>query len=343
MVHAKLKVGVLLGDPGLPYSFSHEGRLGDEELLAFEQLKTTLATLTDYTFAYFDNHERIIDDLRHADLDLALNFCDTGYRNDWRRIAHVPALLEMFDIPYTGSNGMTMDVTSDKSLVRALAVTLNIPVPNENFVDLRADPLVLPENYPVLIKPNGGAGSFGMNKDCVVYDGTQAIAYMHRLAGLLDSPEAVIQDFLTGPEYTVGVLGNPDSRLAILPPAEIDYSRLASDLPPVFTYDAKFDANSRYWNQIDHRRAELDETTYAQLVEYCSRLYRRLGIRDYARFDFRAGPDGQPRLLDVNPNPTWYADSRLAMMADWAGYSYADLLERILQAAVSRYRLNQKQ
>jgi len=339
MAHSKLKVGVLLGDPRLPYSFSHEGWLGEEEIIAFQQLESALAQLEGYRFSYFNDHEQLIDDLRHTRLDLALNFCDTGYRNNWYLVTHIPALLEMFEIPYTGSNGMTLDVSADKSLVRALALDLNIPVPSETFVDLRADPLVLPENYPALIKPNTGAGSFGMTRDCVVYDSTQAIAYLQRLAGLIDPPEAVIQDFLTGPEYTVGVIGNPQSGLTVLPPAEIDYSQLAPDLPPVFTYDAKFDATSPYWNQIRHRRAELDESTYARLVDYCTRLYRRLGIRDYARIDFRAGPNGTPRLLDVNPNPTWYADSRLAMMAEWAGYSYADMLDRILQAAVTRYTI----
>ncbi|RRQ22745.1 D-alanine--D-alanine ligase family protein [Thiohalobacter thiocyanaticus] len=339
MAGSKLTVGVLLGDQQLPYSFSPEGRLGQEEIRAFQQLEAALAQLTGYRFRYFNDHERLIDDLRGANLDLALNFCDTGYRNDWNLVTHIPSLLEMLDIPYTGSNGMTLNVTADKSLVRALAVTLNIPVPNEVYVDLRTDPLPLPEIYPALIKPNQGAGSFGMSRDCVVHDASQAVAYMTKLAGMLEPPEAVIQDFLTGPEYTVGIVGNPATGLVPLPPAEIDYSDLEPGLPPVFTYDAKFDAASPYWNQLRHRRAELEEVTHARLIEYCSCLYRRLGIRDYARFDFRCGTDGQPRLLDANPNPTWYADSRMSMMAGWAGYSYTELLRLILQAAIERYAL----
>jgi D-alanine-D-alanine ligase len=339
MARKVLNVGVLLGDPRLPYSFSHEGRLGEEELTAFQQLQSTLAQLDGYAFSYFNDHNRLTDDLRQSSLDLALNFCDTGYRNDWYLVPHIPALLEMFGIPYTGSNGMALDVTSDKSLVRALALTLNIPVPNETFVDLRANPMVLPETYPALIKPNVGAGSFAMTRNCVVHGASEANDYMNWLAARIDPPEVVIQDFLTGPEYTLGLIGNPATGLTVLTPAEIDYSMLDPELPPVFTYDAKFDATSPYWNQLRHRPAELDEITNAQLVEYCTRLYRRLGLRDYARFDFRVGADGQPRLLDVNPNPTWYADSRLAMMAEWAGYSYAEMLAMILAAAVQRYGL----
>lgn len=339
MKRSPLKVGVLLGDPALPYSFSHEGWLGEEEFKAFDQLRKTLTGLDGYTFTYFQDHERLVDDLRKAQIDLALNFCDTGYRNDWGRVSHIPSLLEMLDIPYTGSNPMAIHVSSDKALVRALAVGLNIPVPNETFADLRANPLTLPETYPALIKPNVGAGSFGMTRDCVVHGAAQAEDYMNWLAGRIDPPEVLIQDFLTGPEYTVGLIGNPLTGLTVLTPAEIDYSQLDPGLPPVFTYDAKFDPTSPYWQQVRHRRAEMDETTYAQLVEHCTRLFRRLQLRDLARFDFRAGPDGQPRLLDVNPNPTWYADSRIAMMAEWAGYSYADVLRMILESAVARYGL----
>lgn len=339
MARRPLKIGVLLGDPRLPYSFSHEGRLGEGERTAVHALRATLDGMEGFSSTIFDDHERLIDDLRGADLDLALNFCDTGYRNNPKHVAHIPALCEMLGIPYTGADGMAMYLTWDKSLVRAFAINLNIPVPNETVADLRADPLLLPEFYPALIKPNAGGGSFGITEDSVVHGAEEATAYMNWLAERIDPAEAVIQDFLTGPEYTVGLIGNPATGLTVLEPAEVDYSRLDPDLPPVFTYEAKFVASSRYWQQLDHRRAEIDEITRAQLVEYCTRLYRRLGLRDYARFDFRAGTDGQPRLLDVNPDPTWYSDGRMSMMAQWTGYSYAEMLRMILDGATARYGL----
>jgi D-alanine-D-alanine ligase len=337
--HAMLDVGVLLGDPRLPYAFSHEGRLGDEEIKAFAELEVTLSQLEGYRFTYFKDHERLMDDLRCARLDLVLNLCDTGYRNNWHQVAHIPALLEMFDIPYTGANGMALELTTDKSLMRALAMNLDVPVPSETFVDLRGDPLALPERYPALIKPNNGEGSFGMTRDCVVHDDAQARAYMQQLAAISHPPEALIQDFLTGPEYTVGLIGNPGNGLTVLAPAELDYNGLDAALPPVFTYEAKFDASSPYWGQLHYRPAELDEITYAQLAGHCTRLYRRLGLRDYARFDFRADADGQPRLLDVNPNPSWYAGRSMAMMAQWSGYAYTDMLRLILESAAKRYGL----
>jgi D-alanine-D-alanine ligase len=79
--------------------------------------------------------------------------------------------------------------------------------------------------------------------------------------------------------------------------------------------------------------------SYAEIVAGCTRLFGRLGFRDYARFDFRDGADGRPRLIDANTNPTWYANGKLALMAEWAGYSYAQMLELILGAARTRVGL----
>lgn len=73
------------------------------------------------------------------------------------------------------------------------------------------------------------------------------------------------------------------------------------------------------------------------LIDYSTLLFERLGLRDYARFDFRADADGTPKLLEVNPNPGWCWDGKLNLMAEFAGMDYADLLRAILQAAELRY------
>lgn len=334
-----LRVGVLLGDPRFPYPYSQTGRFGTEEEEAVVWLHRALAELDGYTFTYFDDHERLIDDLRSTPLDLMLNLCDTGYRNDWDLERDVPALLEILDLPYTGSDPLAISLSTDKAIVRNLAFSLDIPVPNEMFVDLSADPLTLPVSYPALIKPNNSGGSFGITSDSVVSDAVKAEAYMRWLAPQLMSPEAVIQDFLTGPEYTVGLIGNRTSGFTVLEPLEIDYGELTDDLPPLLTYGSKSDPESPYWQKLKFRPAEIDEVIWAHMVDNCARLFHRLSFRDYGRFDFRCGSDGVPRLLDANTNPTWYWDGKMAMMSEWKGLSYADMMRAILDAAVARYGL----
>lgn len=333
---AALDVGVLFGDPRLPYPYSVDGRFGEEEIEGAARARDALDSLEGYRCTYLDDHERLIDDLRKDPPDLALNLCDTGYRNVWELERNIPALLELLSIPYTGSDPMAISVSTDKALVSMAAARLGIPVPNETHVDLSADPLVLPTSYPALIKPNNSGGSFGITESCVVNDAAEAEGYLRWMAGELQPPEAVIQDFLTGTEFTVGLIGNPADGYTVLPPLEVDYSALDAALPPVLTYSSKADPDSPYWNKLSFKRAEIDDVTYGQLVDSCAKLFKRLGFRDYARLDFRNGPDGQPRLLDANTNPTWYWDGKMAMMAGWAGYDYAGLLRLILDAAAVR-------
>jgi D-alanine-D-alanine ligase len=135
----------------------------------------------------------------------------------------------------------------------------------------------------------------------------------------------------------VGLLGNPGLGFTVLPILEVDYSMLeASGLPPLLSYASKVDPKSPYWSDIKYRKAHLDEQTCQRLVGYCMFLFARLGCRDYARFDFRTDAQDQIKLLEVNPNPAWCWDGKLNLMAGFAGYDYAALLERILRAAQNR-------
>ena len=336
----RLRVGVVLGDPRLPYPYAIEGRFGPDELQAVEDLKEALARLEDdFRFSWFDDHERLLDDLRADPPDLVLNLCDTGFRNDWNQERNVPALLEILGIPYSGADPMGIVLSNDKALVAAAARLRGVPVPEHVFVDLTADPLTLPTRYPALIKPNVAAGSFGITEKSLVHDAGEAEAYLRWLAPQLDVPEALAQEFLPGAEYTLGVLGNPEAGLTVLPPLEIDYDALDPELPRILTHGSKADPDSPYWNRLAFKQAEVDEVQKATLVGACARLFGRLGFRDYARFDFRNGRDGLPRLLDANTNPTWYRNGKMAMMAEWAGHPYHEFLGLVLEAAIRRHGL----
>lgn len=334
-----LTIGLLSGDPTLPYEYGVDGRFSDDDREAARRVLETVEGLDSYTARDFSDHGRLIDSLRNDPPDLALNFCDTGYRNQLSNEANVPALLELLDIPYTGAGASAMHLCADKAMVRLVAAANGIPVPNEILVDLHADPLTRPELFPAIIKPNAGCGSQGVTRDCVVHDASEANAYLRRLADESDWSQALVQDFLTGPEYTLGLVGNSGTGFTVLPPLEIDYSQLDPSLPPILTYGSKADPDSPYWQALRFKRAELDEETQSAMVEYSIWLFERLGLRDYARIDYRAGADGKPRLLDANFNPTWNFDGKMAVMAGWAGYDYADLLGMILEAARGRYGL----
>jgi D-alanine-D-alanine ligase len=116
---------------------------------------------------------------------------------------------------------------------------------------------------------------------------------------------------------------------------EEDYSALPESLPRICGYEAKWLPDSPYW-KIRSVRAELPEELERHIVEWCIKLFERLGCRDYARFDWRLDAQGTPKLLEVNPNPGWCWDGHLAKMSAIAGMPYQEMLAAILKAIVAR-------
>jgi len=135
---------------------------------------------------------------------------------------------------------------------------------------------------------------------------------------------------------SVGIVGNPPDDYTVLPLIEEDYSMLPDDLPKICGYEAKWLPDSPYWNCLKSIPARIDDETEKSIVEWCLKLAERLGCQDYTRFDWRLNNNGEPHLLEVNPNPGWCWDGHLSKMANISGMSYSQLLRRILQVAEKR-------
>ena len=330
-------ITVLLGDPRLPDPSKPGGRFTTDDLDQVRRLKSALGELTGYQFEYLNDHERLLDDLRRQPPELTLNFCDTGFRNEATLELHVAAYLEMLGIPYSGSGPVALGLCYDKALVRALAKSVGIPVPREDL--LRPGEPLPKIRYPSFIKPNRGDGSVGITAESVVKNAAEATACVEHLRATLPTENIIIQEFLAGDEYGVGIVGNPGAGFTLLPILEVDYSALDPALPRLLDYSSKTDPASPYWNDIHFRQASLDANTQQRLKDYCQALFARLGLRDYGRFDFRADASGEIKLMEVNPNPAWCWDGKLAHMASHMGEAHSGLLRMIIEAARKRYRL----
>jgi len=330
------EVTVLLGDPRLPDPVKRDGQFNTEDLDTIARLKNGLAEIPGYRFSFVDNHASLLADLRASRPDFVLNLCDEGYNNDAFMELHVPAVLEMLDIPYSGAGPSCLGLCYNKALVRAVAASLDVPVPLETYFSSDDQAATIPSVFPALIKPNFGDSSIGITQDAVVESWEQAINYLGKLREQMPGRPILIQEFLTGAEYSIGIIGNPGMSPRALPALEVDYSRLDRDLPQLLAYESKWVPDSPYWSQIQYREAQLDEDTRRKLVDYSNILFERLGCRDYARFDFRADAEGEIKLLEVNPNPGWCWDGKLNMMATIAGLRYSDMLKLILEAAQER-------
>ena len=335
-------VTVLLGDPSLPDIVKLDGNFNPEDLTTVDRMKETLASLPGYSFSYLDDHSNLAGFLREKRPDFVFNLCDEGFMNDAFKELHIPALLELEGIPYSGAGPACLGWCYNKAIVRTVAMGLEIPVPLESYFNPDDHAMTLPSVFPALLKPNLGDSSQGITKDAVVNTQEELVEYLKYLRHTLPNRSLLIQEFLSGPEYSVGLIGNPGFDMIALPILEVDYSQLAPGLPEILGYESKWIPDSPYWTQIIYREARLNVETKRTLIDHSMLLFERLDCRDYGRFDFRTDAEGQIKLLEVNPNPGWCWDGKLNYMAGFAGHSYTDLLRMILELSQERCVANGK-
>lgn len=334
------KVAVLMGDHRRADSVKPNSAFDEDDFFTINELKKALATIPGYEFTYIDDHSTLIDTLRSTagDFDFVFNLCDEGFNNEAIKELHVPALLELLEIKYSGGNPQCLAYCYDKSLVRGVATEMGIPVADAFSVAPEEVTFIsLPIEFPVIVKPNDGDSSVGITVDSVCYDVQQlehAIARVREAIGY-DHP-VLVEQYLTGKDISVGIIGNPPESYMTLPVIEEDYSRLPEGLPKICGYEAKWDQDSVYFKTIRSIPAELPQPIIEFLHASCIKLFQRLGCQDYARFDWRLDSNNTPRLLEVNPNPGWCWDGHLARMSEFADISYAGMLKEILDACDER-------
>lgn len=271
---------------------------------------------------------RIVDALRTLRPDIVFNIAEgEGGRC---REAHVPALLEMLGIPYVGSDPLTLCVTLDKPVAKRLVASEGLSTPR--FRTFRPGESVGEPNlrYPVIVKPAYEGSSKGVRLASRAAT-PQAVREMVAFVTGTYGQEAIVEEFVAGPEVTVGILGNGNAR--VVGAMEIRPKKMAND---EFVYSLEV---KRDWeNQVEYVCPPSLSADVAAEVERCAlAAYRALGCRDFGRIDFRVDGRGVPQFLECNPLPglsPGYGD--LPIMADRMGIGYLDLISEILSHAVAR-------
>jgi D-alanine-D-alanine ligase len=267
--------------------------------------------------------------------DFVFNFAE-GHGISRSREARVPAVLEMLTIPYSGSDPFTLAVTLDKHTAKHL-LGREVKVPASILLDPRihADPRRLRAALrdlrgiaPLIVKPAWEGSSKGIRGKCVVNDSDELVSVVASLLRDYRQP-LLVEEYVTGDELTVGVVGNDPPRiigimrvLPTQPTAHFVYSlEVKRDYERLVRYECPALLSEQDTEAV--RRASLD-------------AFRALGCRDVARIDFRLR-DGVPYFLEVNPLPGLNPESSdLVILARLAGWSYEQLIETILQAALER-------
>lgn len=338
-IRKTIDLTVVMGDPSLPDMVKKDGQFNQEDLDTIRKLKNALDEIPDLKIHYLNEHKSLLNKLKNQQTDLVLNLCDEGFDNNPKKELHVAAYLEMLNIPYTGAAPASLAMCYNKSIVRAIAQSIDVPVPLETYFDPTDQAATLPSIFPALLKPNVGDSSIGITQNAVVHNAEELVQYMEFLKSILPDVPVLIQEFLSGQEFSVGILGNPN-RFEVLPVLEVDYSALPDSLPKILSYESKWMPDSPYWTNIKYHEANLDEENLRNILDYSKKLFIKMECRDYARFDFRADSNGVIKLLEVNPNPGWCWDGKLNYMAEFAGITYSEMLHKIIQAACERLAIS---
>lgn len=247
------------------------------------------------------------------------------------REAHIPAILEFLSIPYTGSDPLTLALTLDKELTKAVVASAGVRVPASKTVESVSELEKTEFPLPAILKLRWEGSSMGMRRNSRVKTSEEMISVGRWLLETYERP-IMVEEFVPGKEITVAVVGNGQD-------ARVFASLLIEHVsvpPEEFVYSLEVKHNWREEIRYTANPA-MDEGTKRALKSSALSAYGVLGCRDVSRLDFRFAADGTPCFLEVNPlpglNPT---HSDLWIMIDQLGIPYHELVGEILGAAMRR-------
>ncbi|MER8589869.1 ATP-grasp domain-containing protein [Mesorhizobium sp. M1338] len=240
------------------------------------------------------------------------------------RVTHVPAMLEMAGVPYTGSSPLGHGLALDKAITKRLIRDRGVPTPNfrvmrrgtEDTGDLR---------FPVMVKPCRESTSLGLQ---LVHESAQL---RHAVEAIVTqyAQDALVEEYIEGREITVALLG--DEELEVLPLVERDFGDLETRF---FSSEAKHGVVAAPPNICP---AQIGSRLATALRDISVATFRACQCRDYARVDLRIDHSGQPFVLEINANPGIGIHDSYVLAATTAGYSFSSMVNRILDVAHTRY------
>jgi D-alanine-D-alanine ligase len=242
---------------------------------------------------------------------------------------NVVSLLELLRVPYTGCNPRGLIISREKALSKKLLVYHRIRVPAFHAFSMGLK-VKRPRSlgFPLIVKSLTEHSSLGISKASIVRDDAELadrVKFIHRRV----KTDAIAEQFIEGREVYVGVMGN--DRLTALPARELVIESDHSDPPVIATEKVKHDLEYQERHRIEQRPAvDLLPAVETALPHLSKRIYRILGLSGYARIDYRISPDGLIWCLEANPNPEIAYGEEFAAAAAQAGYSYSELLQRLL-------------
>ncbi len=287
-----------------------------------------------YKVVKIGNVLKLLKKFDNLKVDMVFNISEGLYGRN--RESQVPIILELAKVPFVGSDGLTLGLSLDKVMTKKILISEGIPTPKFFETDDPTDNLakIKELKFPMIVKPRYEGSSKGLSEKSRVAD-------IEQLRGQVDyiikayKQSALVEEFISGSEYTVAIIGNDNPQ--VFPPVQI-----------------RIDGSSRLGNKFyTFARIHSDRLEYAcsdkmdsglkdKLMELALQTYKAIDCRDFGRVDFRVDEHNKPYVLEINPLPSLSSEDVFMCLAKYLDVPYSDMIRRILEAAFTRNGLNKE-
>lgn len=272
--------------------------------------------------------------------DLVFNVAECA--NGISREAQIPAMLDMLQIPYTGSDPLTLTTCLDKARTKEVLSYYKIPTAKFLLIESISDLKNFDLRFPVIVKPVAEGSGKGIFNSSLL---SSLDKLKENLTNNLQSYNQpfLVEEFLPGREFTIAIIGNGEDA-EVLPIVEIKLSELPKELAPIYSYEAKWivDTRDKPLN-IFSCPAQIDESLQEKITNIALRTYKVLRCRDWSRIDIRLDANGEPNIIEINPLPGILPDPKdnscFPKAARTSGLSYEEMINKVLFTAARRYSL----
>lgn len=346
----------------LTFNVKPEGGAFIEELSPIQNNSATQPQKSFDTFAEWDTWETInavkdaieifhsvelieadynaYEKLKESKCDIVFNIAE-GF-NGLSREAQIPAILDMLNKPYSGSDPLTLSICLDKARTKEILSYYKIPNAKFLVIDELEQLREFRLEFPLIVKPIGEGSSKGIYSSSFVNNKSELVLEAERILNEYSQP-ALIEEFLPGREFTAAIIGN-NGDAEVLPIVEIRYKDFPEDFIPIYSYEAKWilDTREKPLN-VFSCPANLDPILENKIKETVLRTYQVLRCRDWSRIDLRLDKNNIPNIIEVNPLPGILPNpednSCFPKAARTNGLNYNQMINKVLSVAAKRYNL----
>ncbi len=275
--------------------------------------------------------KNLIRRVGNLDVDIVFNICEGSISRN--RESEVPVLLDLYRIPFVGSDGLTLGLTLDKVMAKKAFIADGVPTPRYFIADKEKDISRLGTmKFPLIVKPRHEGSSKGISDDSIVHNKKELKKQISAVVRLYHQ-SALVEEFVKGGEFTVLVIGNKAP--VALPPVQIS---IAGNLE---AGDLVYTSRRLTGTEIEYIcPPKISKSLDKKMRDIAIKAYKSVDCRDFGRVDFRVDEKGRPYVLEINPLPSLSTEDVFPLIARASRMGYEELILKIIDFALKRYRLN---